>query len=716
MSNVVEIQNFLPNLNVYSQLSVPSFFNNDTQNKYSNDVVSFLNVTDLNKVTKLTKVFLISNLVLANKTNADPSFNIYHPKLAFFLTLICILVVSGNFLIILAVRKSRQLRQQTTNYFVASLAFADALVGLVVMPFSVVQEVMNKIWIFGPDWCDLWHSFDVLASTSSILSLCVISIDRYWAITDPMTYSIKMSQSKAIYLIALVWIASCLISFPAIFWWRAVSPGNKPYECNFPVSTGYIVFSSTLSFYGPLIVMVVVYYRIYKAAVEQTKSLKKGAKTISYTGTNSNLGHFDNGQINSKKTNKNFNSDHMITLRMHRGGNLETDFETEPKFIKQSSVDVCDTENSSRFKKLNYFLSQINNQSKKKRFFISDSKLETRFNNVAANNEESTEKKRNLEKSQLSLGTIKNQANNSWSISRKVSKLAKERKAAKTLGIVMGVFILCWLPFFTTHIVMGICGQNCDINEDLVYSVVTWLGWLNSGMNPFIYACWSRDFRKAFRKILCGFREKPKNLSKGYSSSYFLSKINTNSLSHLNKKRNTLNDRQLNKKKKSNDNFEYKKEAKTFCTKINEKEEKMRFQIQSHNSKDNKLKIDILDSSIKEKKFSEKVIKKDDIDKKLSLNDKNNTSDDKFLKKDEKIYCLTENDSHNEKTLIFDDLLNSLKSDKNNFNKNLQTDQFNYKITYESTNSSLNQSIKNTTMNEELSEEFIIKIQLLDSS
>jgi hypothetical protein len=70
----------------------------------------------------------------------------------------------------------------------------------------------------------------------------------------------------------------------------------------------------------------------------------------------------------------------------------------------------------------------------------------------------------------------------------------------------MGVFILCWLPFFTTHILMGLCGQTCDINEDLVYSIVTWLGWLNSAMNPVIYACWSRDFRRAFRKVLCGFR------------------------------------------------------------------------------------------------------------------------------------------------------------------------------------------------------------------
>lgn len=67
----------------------------------------------------------------------------------------------------------------------------------------------------------------------------------------------------------------------------------------------------------------------------------------------------------------------------------------------------------------------------------------------------------------------------------------------------MGVFILCWLPFFVTNILMGVCPDSCISDPELVLSIVTWLGWLNSGMNPVIYACWSRDFRRAFKKILC---------------------------------------------------------------------------------------------------------------------------------------------------------------------------------------------------------------------
>ena len=84
-------------------------------------------------------------------------------------------------------------------------------------------------------------------------------------------------------------------------------------------------------------------------------------------------------------------------------------------------------------------------------------------------------------------------------ISRKITKFAKEKKAAKTLGTVMGIFIICWLPFFITNVISGVCDQldvECISNPHIVFPILTWLGWINSCMNPFIYACCSNDFRR----------------------------------------------------------------------------------------------------------------------------------------------------------------------------------------------------------------------------
>ncbi|KAG8197597.1 hypothetical protein JTE90_021327 [Oedothorax gibbosus] len=341
--------------------------------------------------------------------------------LAVVLSSFCFATIFGNVLVMVAVAREPYLHT-VTNYFVASLATADLLVGAVVMPFCVVLEVGGGDWPFGRDWCDVWRSVDVLASTASILNLCVISLDRYWAITDAMSYPRRMSPPRARLLIALVWLCSALISFPAIAWWRAVSPA-APYPeraCLFTEDVGYLVFSSAVSFYVPLSVMLVTYCRIYRAATEQKRSLKLGTKQV----------HASNGG----------GGDASLTLRIHRGGGGGN---YSPKCA-----------NGGEFQSLR------------------EAPLRT--------------------------------AAKSFSLSRKISKLAKERKAAKTLGIVMGVFVVCWLPFFVTNVLMGVCGEQCVANSKLVFSVVTWLGWTNSGMNPVIYACWSRDFRRAFTKLLCG--------------------------------------------------------------------------------------------------------------------------------------------------------------------------------------------------------------------
>lgn len=76
--------------------------------------------------------------------------------------------------------------------------------------------------------------------------------------------------------------------------------------------------------------------------------------------------------------------------------------------------------------------------------------------------------------------------------------LVKEHKAIKTLGIIMGTFTICWLPFFVANIINVF---NRDIPSDTIFRLLNWLGYINSGLNPIIY-CRSPEFRTAFKNLL----------------------------------------------------------------------------------------------------------------------------------------------------------------------------------------------------------------------
>lgn len=360
----------------------------------------------------------VSNVNLSESitdVGQEPDFTIHHPVLAVILGIMCLAVIAGNVLVMLAIRRERNL-QTVTNYFVSSLAAADCLVGLIVMPFSVVHEVMNKSWIFGHDWCDLWHSFDVLASTASILNLCVISMDRYWAITDPLSYPAKLTSKRAKLLIAIVWLCSSLISFPAIAWWRAVSTGDPAeYQCSFTEDIGYLVFSSIISFYGPLSVMIFVYYRIYRAAVEQTQCIDRGSKNVCMHA----LHPPSSSSPSSRPTDP---ENGPVVLRIHRGG-----------FTSMTQVASQQPHRPDKHAKKRS-LSKRSKSTKTRLATIDDDGEE---DGTAATSElmSSDGSSPPAGQATVSEATVRAQRNlKAWSMGKRFAKLAKEKKAAKTLG------------------------------------------------------------------------------------------------------------------------------------------------------------------------------------------------------------------------------------------------------------------------------------------
>ena len=197
------------------------------------------------------------------------------------LFVIIFFTVGGNILVICAPAVNRKLRN-VTGMFICSLATADLLLGVIVLPFSAIFEI-RRYWDFGPVLCNIYIAFDVMFSTASILNLFAISIDRYVAITDPMTYHQRMTKNMALVIIAIFWVVALLISFvPLHLGWNTddgnVQNYDDPTNCGLKSNPWYSLFDGILLFFLPLTIMGCLYFRILLIARKQARTIN--AQTV----------------------------------------------------------------------------------------------------------------------------------------------------------------------------------------------------------------------------------------------------------------------------------------------------------------------------------------------------------------------------------------------------------------------------------------------------
>ena len=110
---------------------------------------------------------------IASSSSSIGSTDVYiWPVLGLFIVVFVGLV--GNSLVCLSIKLDPKLKNATNNYLF-SLALADLLVSILVIPFAIIKHFFNNVWIFGDFFCTLWIFLDVFLCTFSILLLCVIS-------------------------------------------------------------------------------------------------------------------------------------------------------------------------------------------------------------------------------------------------------------------------------------------------------------------------------------------------------------------------------------------------------------------------------------------------------------------------------------------------------------------------------------------------------------
>ncbi|XP_019358982.1 PREDICTED: 5-hydroxytryptamine receptor 2B [Gavialis gangeticus] len=204
---------------------------------------------------------------------------------ALLILLVIIPTIGGNILVILAVALEKKL-QYATNYFLMSLAVADLLVGLFVMPIALLVILFDNEWPLPPEMCPVWLFLDVLFSTASIMHLCAISLDRYIAIKKPILANQYNSWATAIIKITVVWLISIGIAIPIPI--RGIKDGrgnSTNITCVLMPEdfSDFILYGSLAAFFIPLAIMIVTYFLTIQALRKKAYLINKPPQRLTWS-------------------------------------------------------------------------------------------------------------------------------------------------------------------------------------------------------------------------------------------------------------------------------------------------------------------------------------------------------------------------------------------------------------------------------------------------
>ena len=180
-----------------------------------------------------------------------------------FLSVICAISVLGNITLVAIFLRKRALRT-IANGFLLNLAFADLLVSVLNMPVTIVT-IIERRWIFGETACNFLGFTTMLAFVSSVMSLAMIAVNRYYFVVKWKTYRSVFTPRNSVIFGAIVWLISSSISIPPLFGWADYRyiPGKSYCFVFWPCSASYMYFMLAICFFGPLIVMSLSYYHIF---------------------------------------------------------------------------------------------------------------------------------------------------------------------------------------------------------------------------------------------------------------------------------------------------------------------------------------------------------------------------------------------------------------------------------------------------------------------
>eukprot|EP00092_Neocalanus_flemingeri_P074568 GFUD01092231.1.p1 GENE.GFUD01092231.1~~GFUD01092231.1.p1 ORF type:complete len:341 (+),score=70.23 GFUD01092231.1:197-1219(+) len=124
-----------------------------------------------------------------------------------------LVAVVGNGLVLASILSRKKTREKKNSKFIVSLASADFLVGILVMPFGIAQIIKGS-WVFGKGWCQAWVMLDLTLCQVSVYNMLAVNIDRFHAIYFPIHHYTKRTSMQVFLMIGLAWLLAPLIIGP----------------------------------------------------------------------------------------------------------------------------------------------------------------------------------------------------------------------------------------------------------------------------------------------------------------------------------------------------------------------------------------------------------------------------------------------------------------------------------------------------------------------
>lgn len=372
-------------------------------------------------------------------------------------------------------------------------------------------------WYFGSTWCSFYLALDVLFCTSSIVHLCAISLDRYWSVTKAVSYNRKRTPKRIKAMISVVWLISIVISSPPLLMTQKDEAleteeenDTRRQECLLNNQTWYILSSCLVSFFAPGVIMILVYCKIYRVAKQRASTVFVAKNVVERQPSQSETCFVGTARTCQRKgagcSLSQYELDSPQPVNRHSSSNVDSNSSSH----RRGELDDIDLEEKS-----------CEVDMKTPSSFSSALRFPRR-----AGGSVKTEEGKDAEgtTNRLKPPPPPSCASISWASSDQCShhfllpspvplrsrqaslsknKVAqmREKRFTFVLAVVMGVFVLCWFPFFFTYSLHAVCRENCTIPDSL-FNLFFWIGYCNSCLNPIIYTIFNRDFRRAFKKIL----------------------------------------------------------------------------------------------------------------------------------------------------------------------------------------------------------------------